>query len=572
MHAILKRLITKLHKMKFSNIYTNTEKRAEEALLSLWTPGDHPMRAAFTEMLKKEPLLGEPVFQSLFGWETTKDDEWRNYLNPNVINALHIGKDKEGKPRPPYLHQVKSWKALSSQTGKKSIVVTSGTGSGKTECFMYPVLNDLYLNKQQGAIQAIFLYPLNALMEDQCKRLGEDCEALDLHFAVYNGNTEEHRADNGIYKSEIRTRKAIRNKDTTPQILLTNPSMLEYMLLRDADQELIKRSQGKLKWIVIDEAHTYSGSAAVELSNQIRRILNAFGTTPDQVHFACTSATIGESETLLDFISFLISQDKKDIDIVDGNRQVPDIDNDVLQECLNNNTISTTASAVQNLRNEISKHEGLTLKEIWTILNVSEEYSPIRALELIDKLCEAECHDTHGKLNNILMVRAHFFMRVINGIYACVNPDCAHYTASPIGQITTYRSATCEQCGSAMLELVQCKECGKILLSGEYDVMSKEVRSLEWISPDENPFALQDDNEEDNVEEDINGWVDHSKNQDEDNNDDNKAFWWPFMVGCDRDNNGYQKLDPDVELFGIHFLTSTAKISYFSYRLIINLI
>ena len=530
------------------------------------------MRAAFTEMLKKEPLLGEPVFQSLFGWETTKDDEWRNYLNPNVINALHIGKDKEGKPRPPYLHQVKSWKALSSQTGKKSIVVTSGTGSGKTECFMYPVLNDLYLNKQQGAIQAIFLYPLNALMEDQCKRLGEDCEALDLHFAVYNGNTEEHRADNGIYKSEIRTRKAIRNKDTTPQILLTNPSMLEYMLLRDADQELIKRSQGKLKWIVIDEAHTYSGSAAVELSNQIRRILNAFGTTPDQVHFACTSATIGESETLLDFISFLISQDKKDIDIVDGNRQVPDIDNDVLQECLNNNTISTTASAVQNLRNEISKHEGLTLKEIWTILNVSEEYSPIRALELIDKLCEAECHDTHGKLNNILMVRAHFFMRVINGIYACVNPDCAHYTASPIGQITTYRSATCEQCGSAMLELVQCKECGKILLSGEYDVMSKEVRSLEWISPDENPFALQDDNEEDNVEEDINGWVDHSKNQDEDNNDDNKAFWWPFMVGCDRDNNGYQKLDPDVELFGIHFLTSTAKISYFSYRLIINLI
>ena len=73
------------------------------------------------------------------------------------------------------------------------------------------------------------------------------------------------------------------------------------VLLRDADQELIKRSQGKLRWIVIDEAHTYSGSAAVELSNQIRRILNAFGTTPNQVHFACTSATIGECESLLDF-------------------------------------------------------------------------------------------------------------------------------------------------------------------------------------------------------------------------------------------------------------------------------
>lgn len=534
--------------MKFSNIYTKTEKRAEEALLSLWTPGDHPMRAAFTEMLKREPLLGEPVFQSLFGWETTKDDEWRNYLNLDVISALHIG-----EKYPPYLHQMKSWKALSGQTEKKSVVVTSGTGSGKTECFMYPVLNDLYQNKQQGAIQAIFLYPLNALMEDQCKRLGEDCEALDLHFAVYNGNTEEHRADDGIYKSEIRTRKAIRNKDTTPQILLTNPSMLEYMLLRDADQELIKRSQGKLRWIVIDEAHTYSGSAAVELSNQIRRILNAFGTTPDQVHFACTSATIGESESLLDFISFLISQEKKDIEIVDGHRQVPYIDNDVLQECLNNNKIPTTADAVQILRKEINSHEGLTLKETWNILKASDDYSIENALELIDQLCEAQCLDTKGNKSSVLMLRAHFFMRVINGVYACVNPECTHYTASPIGRITTYRSATCEQCGSAMLELVQCKDCGKILLSGEYDVMSKEVRSLEWITPDENPFGLQDDNEDDVLEDDVNGWVDHSKNQDEVNNDNDKVSWWPFMVGRDKDNKGYQKLDPRVELYGIHF-------------------
>ena len=144
--------------MKFENIYKETGENMRLALLSLWAPGNHPMRAAIEELFDREPLLAEPVFQSTFGWETTQDDLWKNYLNSNIIEKLGIGKEY-----PPYKHQAESWKALKDG---KSIVVTSGTGSGKTECFMYPVLSDLYEHGHTNGIEAIFLYPLNALMED----------------------------------------------------------------------------------------------------------------------------------------------------------------------------------------------------------------------------------------------------------------------------------------------------------------------------------------------------------------------------------------------------------------------
>ena len=151
--------------MKFENVYKESEENMRLALLSLWTPGSHPMRTAIDELITEEPLLAEPVFQSTFGWEPAVDDSWKKYLNPSVIQKLGIG-----EKYPPYKHQAESWEQLSLG---KSIVVTSGTGSGKTECFMYPVISDLYEQGHNNAIEAIFLYPLNALMEDQKKRLSE---------------------------------------------------------------------------------------------------------------------------------------------------------------------------------------------------------------------------------------------------------------------------------------------------------------------------------------------------------------------------------------------------------------
>ena len=167
--------------MKFLHIYNETEENLRLALLSLWAPGKHPMRPAIERLFKEEPLITEPVFQSMFGWEPVSNDEWKSYFNPDFYDKLKIGEQHL-----PYKHQAESWKHLRNG---KSIIVTSGTGSGKTECFMYPVLNDLYEQGASNAIQALFLYPLNALMEDQKSRLSRYCKATGLSYAVYNGDT-----------------------------------------------------------------------------------------------------------------------------------------------------------------------------------------------------------------------------------------------------------------------------------------------------------------------------------------------------------------------------------------------
>ena len=104
--------------MRFEYIYKETEENLRLALESMWAPGTHPMRNQIEELFRREPLLAEPVFQSMFGWEAARDGSWRDALNPNVVSRLGIGSRFA-----PYEHQAKSWKALKEG---KSIVLGHG--------------------------------------------------------------------------------------------------------------------------------------------------------------------------------------------------------------------------------------------------------------------------------------------------------------------------------------------------------------------------------------------------------------------------------------------------------------
>lgn len=487
--------------MKFTNIYKETEENLQLALLSLWTPGSHQMRPAIQQLFKDEPLLAEPVFQSTFGWESTNDDTWKPSLNTLVWNSLEKMREqkakKEGKafrPFVPFKHQAESWKTLHEG---KSIVVTSGTGSGKTECFMYPVLSDLYEHCGENAVQALFLYPLNALMEDQKNRLAEYCEPLNLKFAVYNGDTPEFHADGRDgedYKAEVKTREEIRdpkNKGSRPQILLTNPSMLEYILVRQKDQVLLEKSAGKLRWIVIDEAHSYSGSAAVELANQIKRILDAFQVKAEDVRFACTSATIGGEDgtsSLIKFIKDIIGQPVEQIRVIGGNRLVPEISNSQLHSVIADNGLHVKAEGVCSLRDKINKVAGMTLQQMWQWLCPGEGYNNIRALQLLDKLCELQ---VDGK--SVLSLRAHFFMRALSGLYACANENCKGTSGTAYGHLTTYKASVCPDCGNPLLELVQCKRCGRFVLMGSSDSQTHKIYPCAEGEKHDDYFAIDDE-------------------------------------------------------------------------------
>ena len=474
--------------MRFENIFKETEENVRLALESMWVPGAHPMRGQIERLFVREPLLAEPVFQSMFGWETARDGSWHNALNPDVVARLGIGSRFA-----PYEHQARSWKALHDG---KSIVVTSGTGSGKTECFMYPVIGDLCDQGNTNAIQALFLYPLNALMEDQKQRLSGYCQPNGLRFAVYNGSTPENRADQEALPCEVQTRNEIRDarhQGTRPQILLTNPSMLEYILVRKKDQQMLQESAGKLRWIVIDEAHTYSGSAAAELSLQIKRILEAFEVSASDVRFACTSATMSGqdgADSLKEFISNLTGQPKDRIEVIDGHRIIPDIDPVALAERIKSDDLPSIEK-VMDLRKRINVRSGMSLSEIWNILCSQQPFQrslTLEALRLLDRLCDISVDG-----NPLLSLRAHLFMRTVNGLYACGNPSCPGSSETLYGHLTTYKASVCPHCGEPLLEILQCKRCNSFILSGQSEAGTHLISPIEDEIEQEDPFELDDE-------------------------------------------------------------------------------
>lgn len=211
-----------------------------------------------------------------------------------------------------YRHQVRAIRK--AKQGRNYVVVT-GTGSGKTECFLLPIINDILEEFERSGFQpgtrAILLYPMNALANDQLKRLRELLVGTQITFGRYTGDTKERRAEalkswreenhlSEPLENEIISREEIR--ENPPNILLTNYSMLEYLLLRPADAPLFGSVFGKsLRHLAIDEAHVYSGALGTEIAFLIRRLKARIGSetgTLPHPHCYATSATIGTDDDL----------------------------------------------------------------------------------------------------------------------------------------------------------------------------------------------------------------------------------------------------------------------------------
>ena len=506
--------------MDYSQFYKKAELALIEAMTSLWVPG-HPNEIKHIKDLleRREPIMAEPEFQTIFPWETSSETfqdhaERLGLFDSDFVKSLSSITDDEYKEynfpldRHPYKHQTNSWRAMLKD--RKTIVVTTGTGSGKTECFMLPVLQDLYDQRKKGVaegVQAIFLYPLNALMKNQQRRIHAWCKSLPspVTYAIYNGETERERLPRAIAGRkfpQICSREEIR--DTPPQILFTNPTMLNYMLVRDEDQRIINASKGKLRWILLDEAHTYTGSSATELALQIRQVTDAFGVSIDDVNFALTSATIGDSDVanalrqLKENAAKLTGKHFEDIVVVDGKRIIPDLNESKVETALNTinrefGTQLATKDIVQ-LRKDLNEKPCLSSKEITERFH--EGWSVYERLRFINALGNKHNGLTIGGGSDALLpTRAHFFIRSINGIYTCLNPDCpsAKEGTTDVGALTTYQRLECPHCRMPLLEVGTCSECGGLVVTGEYDtkkglrmrVNTQELDTLSFYAPDE---------------------------------------------------------------------------------------
>lgn len=502
--------------MNYSSFYKNANRTMINTLVSMWASGHQKEQECLRELLEvKEHLIAEPVFQTIFPWELSNSTFQEHASNLNIldddfVNALSSidGDANEfafSADRYPYKHQSESWKAMLCD--HKTIAVTTGTGSGKTECFIIPVLQDLYRQKQAGkgdGIQAIFLYPLNALMKNQRERIHAWCDSLPqkLEYAIYNGDMEETGRTTVAYP-QICTREDMRNR--VPQILFTNPTMLNYMMVRAKDQGMLDRSKGMLRWIILDEAHTYSGSSATELALQIRRVLDAFGVTVDQVNFAVTSATMGgvnAVKKLTDVVSQLTGKNVNDIVVINGERVIPGMDQQVLDLKLAELNAKyhshIDAKMILDLRKKLNDSPALSASDITASLNLNIKELE-QKLKLIDFLGTAvDALGVNGKPLALLPTRAHFFIRAINGVYACVNPNCSGRSSKSLnlGSLTTYQNMKCPHCGGGMVEVACCADCGEMLVVGERKSIEYRLRTNE-VSLDYSPFDVDSEDLED---------------------------------------------------------------------------
>lgn len=518
--------------MNYADFYTSAKKMLIDSMVSIWFKGKAKEQEYMRHILtNEEPLLAEPVFQSIFPWENSSETFGEHALKLNIlsedfVNALSsdsIDTDlRFPLNRHPYKHQTKSWKTMLS--GKsKTIVVTSGTGSGKTECFMIPVLQDIASRNEKDCVQAIFLYPLNALMKSQQKRIHAWCNAIPnkITYAIYNGDTE--KKDKGSrytdpFFPQLITRPQIRK--TPPQVLFTNPTMLNYMLVRAEDKSILEKSKGKLKWILLDEAHTYTGSSAAELSLQLRRVLDAFGVTIDQVNFAVTSATIGDekdSKTELKLKTFVSQLTGKPIDsivVIGGKRIIPKMDEEKAKATISsiNDKYGTniTLGDIEKLRTKLNSKPVLSTKEIAKCIDSAIAKDTTKSLEIIDTLgnkIDGLLED--GNSAALLPSRAHYFIRSISGVYACVNPQCKRHKKERIslGNLTTYQNINCPSCKSRMLEVATCSSCGGAIVVGETSTSKGYRMRTNMINLDQNIFFEKEEDlieSEDNTTEDIN--------------------------------------------------------------------
>ncbi|MSS46578.1 DEAD/DEAH box helicase [Cutibacterium sp. WCA-380-WT-3A] len=174
----------------------------------------------------------------------------------------------------PYSHQARAFARLNSALGRpRPTLVTTGTGSGKTEAFLLPILDHVVRARHDGVggTKALILYPMNALANDQAQRLANliatDGQLTDVTAAIYTGEQESSRTTvDGL----ITDRAVIR--DTAPDILLTNYKMLDQLLLRHEDQRIWQQSAESLQYLVLDEFHTYDGAQGTDVAMLLRRL------------------------------------------------------------------------------------------------------------------------------------------------------------------------------------------------------------------------------------------------------------------------------------------------------------
>lgn len=455
----------------------------------------------------------------------------------------------------------------------KNVVLTAGTGSGKTEAMFLPVLSHLieesmswepgapdlrrrwwressqpWLPMRDGeagrpaAMRALVLYPMNALVEDQLVRLRKAFDSdgvrtwLDANrhghrffFGRFTGPTpvpgDPQPTDPDHYKTEDLRRYLSRAEATQhraaelggeeafhvptvdgaemrsrwdmiehpPDVLVTNYSMLNIMLMREREHRLFEKTrewieQGGVFHLVVDELHMYRGTQGTETAYLIRNLLSRLGLQerPDQLRIVGASASLGGGGTA--FLEQFFSADpdrfalpiRGDIDLKDtaaGDLSAWADSFVSLPSTVDEQVdLVRRSDAASHLRGAFRVPDGgggHTLQAASTSSvrqSLFPGLAPERQQAALEGLLTALLGHEGTQLDDHVRLRVHLFFKNIAGVWACTDPGCKYKARSgdseaPVGRLYSASRQRCE-CGSRVLELHYCQNCGDIFLGG----------------------------------------------------------------------------------------------------------
>lgn len=482
---------------------------------------DPDLRQSFERELAKGFLTNGPYLEALprFVKASRTDNLFRELLGSSEDESFLSAMSD----RRLYGHQEEAIRRVDAGS---NLVVATGTGSGKTEAFLYPILLHLHKEFERGdlgaGVRALILYPMNALANDQRDRLssveGEGGEigllnriarsgsSFSVTFGQYIGETpwDERDAERkGIdlerrRPGELITREEMR--EAPPHVLLTNYSMLEYLLLRPDDAPLF--DAGSAKWwrfLVLDEAHQYRGSRGTEMAMLVRRLKQRLREGGRREGFTCiaTSATLvgglGDRTDAARFASDLFGEPFDDGDVIlaavqpsadpDGGqlekghyalldelrRGVVDPDDPRVVSLLNTTDTDVQAVDPERIVGEVLLKDRRSSALVSTLTHAPQEFGAL-ARQVFPELSVEESgkilasvvellrfgRDRASPPSPLLVTRYHLFVRSLEGAFATLSPEKRVVLNRTAGE------------GEALFfELALCRECGQHYLVGD---------------------------------------------------------------------------------------------------------
>lgn len=474
------------------------EETYKRYLKTLLSPRDPALSRAFdsevdgSQVLTKGPLL-----------ELTPPYARGASMNQLIGEGLlHPGLRRINFPedQPLYVHQET---AIRKVLSGRNLVVSTGTGSGKTESFLLPILNSLAAEAAAGSlrpgIRALLLYPMNALANDQLKRLRAVLSTTpEITFGRYTGETREterdalaefHAVNRGQKRqpNELISREEMRR--TPPHILLTNYAMLEYLLLRPVDIDLFDGPHsGTWRFLVLDEAHVYDGAQGSEVAMLLRRLRQRVASGQPLQCIATSASLTGTSSENAPAEAMKFAGDLFDapFEFDDSNPRIQDLVTATREPHRSKPTWSLTGEQLLRLgTGDISElkmlggvdepAEALHTEKLTADLKAALAGGPVGVGKLesllwpddpqsADKLAAlvalgSRVLDTAG--NPVLSARYHMFVRATEGAFVSF--------AGSGPRIFLGRHEIDPDTGRAVFEFGTCQRCGAVHLAGDVD-------------------------------------------------------------------------------------------------------